>query len=45
MEFLLVVTLLALALGIAAALLPFAAFNTKLTRPLRRRKGIPIKRT
>jgi hypothetical protein len=37
MEFLLVVVLLALALGIAAALLPFAAFNTRLTRPFRRR--------
>lgn len=35
MEFLLVVTLLALALGISAALLPFAAFNTRLTRPFR----------
>jgi hypothetical protein len=37
MEFLLVVALLALALGIAAALLPFAAFTTRLTRPFRRR--------
>jgi hypothetical protein len=36
MDFLLVVTLLALALGISAALLPFAAFNTRLTRPFRR---------
>jgi hypothetical protein len=36
MEFLAVVTLLALALGVAAALLPFAAFNTRLTRPFRR---------
>jgi hypothetical protein len=35
MEFLLVLTLLALALGISAALLPFAAFNTRLTRPFR----------
>jgi hypothetical protein len=37
MEFLLVVALLVLALGIAAALLPFAAFKTRLTRPFRRR--------
>ena len=36
MDFLLVVTLLALALGISAALLPFAAFNTRLTRPFHR---------
>jgi hypothetical protein len=38
MEFLLVVTLLALALGISAALLPFAAFGTRLTRPFGRRR-------
>ena len=37
MEFLLVVTLLVLALGIASALLPFAAFRNRLTRPFRRR--------
>jgi hypothetical protein len=36
MEFLLVVTLLVLALGISAALLPFAAFTSRLTRPFRR---------
>ena len=36
MEFLLVVTLLVLVLGISSALLPFAAFNTRLTRPFRR---------
>jgi hypothetical protein len=35
MEFLLVVTLLALALGISAALLPFAAFTTRMARPFR----------
>ena len=45
MDFLLVVTLLALALGIAGALLPFAAFNTKLTRPFQRRNPVRIKRT
>lgn len=38
MEFLLVVMLLALALGISAALLPFAAFGTRLTRPFGRRR-------
>jgi hypothetical protein len=37
MDFLMVVTLLVLALGIAAALLPFAAFKTRLTRPFGRR--------
>jgi hypothetical protein len=38
MEFLLVVTLLVLVLGISAAMLPFAAFNSKTTRPFRRRR-------
>jgi hypothetical protein len=38
MEFLLVVAFLVLALGISAAILPFAAFNTRLTRPFRRRR-------
>ena len=37
MDFLLVGALLALALGLFAALLPFAAFKTRLTRPFRRR--------
>ena len=48
MDFLLVVTFLALALGIAAALLPFAAFNTRLTRPFHHRlprTAVRIKRT
>jgi len=33
MGFILVVTLLVLGLGIGAALLPFVAFRSKLTRP------------
>jgi hypothetical protein len=37
MEFLLIVTLLVLALGIASAILPFVAFHARYTRPLRRR--------
>ena len=39
MEFLLVVTLLVLVLGISSALLPFAAFRNKLTRPFRHVHG------
>jgi hypothetical protein len=48
MEFLLVVTLLVLALGIASALLPFIAFRSRLTRPFHRRlywKVVRTKRT
>jgi hypothetical protein len=37
MEFLLIVTLLVLALGIGSAILPFVAFRGKLTRPLHAR--------
>ena len=36
MGFILVVTLLALGLGIGSALLPFVAFRSKLTRPFSR---------
>ena len=36
MGFILVVTLLVLGLGIGAALLPFVAFRSKLTRPFGR---------
>jgi hypothetical protein len=48
MEFLLVVTLLALVLGIASALLPFVAFRSRLTRPFQRRlswRAVRMKRT
>jgi hypothetical protein len=48
MEFLLAVTLLVVALGIAAALLPFVAFRSRLTRPFHRHlywKTVRIKRT
>ena len=44
MEFLLVVTLLALALGIGSALLPFVAFSVRSTRPLHRRKPVRVRR-
>jgi hypothetical protein len=36
MEFILVVALLALGLGLGSAMLPFVAFRSKLTRPFRR---------
>jgi hypothetical protein len=37
MEFVLAVTLLALLLALASAVLPFVAFSNRMTRPFRRR--------
>ena len=44
MSFLLAGALIALVLGLLAALLPYAAFNTKVTRPFRRApRGMPTR--